>query len=180
MLFLCMGVIHINAAAQDIFITRNANISFYSTAPIEDIEAKTTQAVSAVNITSRDVYFKIPITSFKFPNGLMQEHFNEDYLESDKYPYAEFKGKIVDPIDLKKAGHYAVTIQGNLNIHNVTKSYTVKGDLTVDSSKISARSVFNVKLKDHHIKIPTIIMQHIAEVVKVTVVADYIPNAKSK
>lgn len=164
------------ANAQDIFISRNASISFYSSAPIEDIQAKTEKAVSALNISSKAIYFKVGINTFKFPKSLMQEHFNEDYLESDKYPYSEFKGKIVDDVDLHQDGHYEVTVQGDLTIHNVTKNYTTKGSIDVRGGKITSHSVFNVGLADHNIKIPRIVVKNIAEVVQVTVDADYLPN----
>src|SRR5690242_11788715 len=84
------------ATAQDIYICRNATISFFSSAPIEDISAKTDKAVSAINMKTGAVYFKVPIRTFIFPKSLMQEHFNTDYLESDKFPFAEFKGKLLN------------------------------------------------------------------------------------
>ena len=120
-LLCCIGFIQAKAQTPDIFLTRKANISFYSSAPIEDIQANSDQAVSAINTSTGDIYFKLRINSFQFPNGLMQEHFNDDYLESDRYPYAEFKGKITDPANLKSPGRRTVTIQGNLTIHNVTR-----------------------------------------------------------
>ena len=174
-LICCFSIVQAMAQAPGIFLTRKAHISFYSSAPIEDIQAQSDQAVSAINTSTGDIYFKVRINSFQFPNGLMQEHFNDDYLESEQYPYAEFKGKISDPAGLKTRGRRTVTIQGNLTIHSVTRPYTVQGDLSVDSTGIAAHSIFNVSLKDHGIKIPTIVMHHIAEVVKVTVTADYLP-----
>jgi polyisoprenoid-binding protein YceI len=101
----------------------------------------------------------------------MQEHFNEKYLESDKYPYAEFKGKIMNDVDLSKDGNYPVTVQGDLNIHNVIKKYTINATINVQGGKIIGESKFNVKLVDHHVQIPTLIMKNIAEQVEVTISA---------
>ncbi len=159
--------------AKDIYICKDARISFYSSAPIEDIKAVSHQGVSALNIATGAVYFKVGIRSFKFPKSLMQEHFNEDYMESDKYPYAEFKGQIAEHPDLRKDGVYPVTVQGELTIHNVTKSYTSKAVITVKNGEISAHAVFNVKLADHNIKIPRLVIKNIAEQVQVTVDAAY-------
>ena len=106
----------------------------------------------------------------------MQEHFNENYLESEKYPHAEFKGKVLDEIDLKKDGVYAVTVEGDLLIHGVSKTYREKGTITVKNGLVSARSKFNVRVADHKIKIPSLVVKNIAEVVEVTVEAVYQPN----
>lgn len=162
-------------AAQDVYSCRNASLRFFSTAPLEDIEGITTQGVSAINVKTRQVYFKVPINTFQFKKKLMQEHFNENYLESDQYPFAEFKGKVVDEVDLTKDGSYPVTVEGALNIHGVTKNYSEKGTITVKGGKINTSAKFNVRVADHKIKIPTLVIKNIAEVVEVTVTATYQP-----
>lgn len=159
--------------AQDIQSCRNVTFSFYSSAPLEDIEAKTTQGVSAINTATKAIYFKVPINTFQFRKKLMQEHFNENYLESDKYPHAEFKGKVVENVDLKKDGVYPVTVEGTLDIHGVAKTYREKGTITVQNGVVSAKSKFNVRVADHKIKIPSLVVKNIAEVVEVTVEAVY-------
>ncbi|HUX84748.1 MAG TPA: YceI family protein [Chitinophagaceae bacterium] len=165
----------LSATAQNnsIWISRNADISLFSSAPIENIDAKSTQGVSAINPRTRDVYFKVLITTFQFRNSLMQEHFNEDFMESDKYPYAEFRGKIQDSTDLEKDGTYSVTVKGTLSIHNVSKVYTVQGKIDVSGGKITVHSRFDVRLADHHITIPKLVVQNIAEVIQVTIDASY-------
>ncbi|MCL6523980.1 MAG: YceI family protein [Thermoflavifilum sp.] len=160
----------------DVLICRNAHISFYSPAPIEDIKAESDQAVSALNTANGNIYFKVLIRSFTFRRSLMQEHFNEDFMESDQYPFAEFKGNIVQVPDLSKDGSYPVQVQGNLTIHGVTKAYTVPATLTVKNQQVSGHAVFNVKLADHHIQIPRLLMKDIAEQVQVTVDATYTPD----
>ncbi|HKJ43367.1 MAG TPA: YceI family protein [Sunxiuqinia sp.] len=165
-------LLHFTSQAQ-VVKSKDVTISFFSEAPIEDIQAESKRAVSALDTETGAIYFKVPIQTFQFEKSLMQEHFNENYLESDKYPYAEFKGKIKEKIDLSKAGIYPVTVQGEMTIHNVTRNYQVEGKLQITGEQIKAQAVFPVKLADHHIKIPTIVIKHIAEVVQVTVSASY-------
>jgi Uncharacterized conserved protein len=98
-------------------------------------------------------------------------------MESGKYPFAEFNGKINEQVDLTKDGTYPVTVHGDLNIHGVTKNYNVKAELNVRGGEITANSTFPVKLADHEIKIPRLVIKNIAEIVQVTVAAQY--NNKS-
>lgn len=159
------------APAQHVLITRNATLSFYSYAPIEDIKAGSTAGEAAINTNTRSVYCKVPIRSFQFRKSRMQEHFNEKYLQSDRYPYAEFSGRIVEDIDLKSTGSYPVTVQGRLTIHNVSKDYTARATLELANGTITATTSFNVTLADHNISIPTLLTQRIAEIVEVKVKA---------
>lgn len=103
----------------------------------------------------------------------MQEHFNENYMESDTYPVSEFKGKIIDPVDFSKPGTYNVAVKGNLQIHGVTKTYQTQAKITVTANAVTASTAFRVKLEDHKIKIPTIVIAKIAEVVDVKINAVY-------
>ncbi len=164
------------AHAQDIWMSKNAEISFFSKAPLEDIDAVSKKAASAINTQTHAVYFKVPITSFEFKKKLMQEHFNENYMESDKYPDAEFNGKIADEADLSKDGVYTVTCSGKLTIHGVTKDYSTKGTVAVKNGKMVVNATFKVKIKDHNIEIPKMVTKNIAEVVDVTVNAGYEPR----
>lgn len=158
--------------------SHNAKLSFFSEAPIENISAESNTGVSALDLSTKNVYFKVPMRSFVFKKSLMQEHFNENYMESSKYPFAEFNGKIIDQIDLTKDGTFPVSVQGDLNIHGVTKNYNVKAELKVKGGEISATSTFPVKLADHGIKIPRLVIKNIAEIVQVTVAAQYKPDSK--
>jgi len=164
------------SGAQPVYVSDQVVFSFFSKAPLEDISAKSSRGMSAIDISSKSIYFKVSIRTFEFRKRLMQQHFNEEYLESSKYPYAEFKGKYLEDIDLAKDGIYQVTVQGNLNIHNVTKNYTVKGQIQVDKGKIAANSKFRVRVADHRIKIPRLVIKNIAEVVEVQVSARYEPS----
>jgi polyisoprenoid-binding protein YceI len=173
--FFCIVVLlgTVNVFAQEVYSCRNVSLSFFSSAPLEDIEAKTDKGVSAINTKTGAVYFKVPVNTFQFKKKLMQEHFNENYLETEKYPYAEFKGKIADPVDLSKDGTYDVTVEGTLSLHGVDKTYKEKATMTVQNGKLISSSKFNVSLVDHKIKIPTLVIKNIAEVVEVKVNATY-------
>jgi hypothetical protein len=173
--FLFSGI----AEAQSIYISKDAQVSFFSSAPIENIEANTNQAVSAINMNTGSVFFKVPIKSFQFERDLMQEHFNSDYLESDKYPYAEFQGKIEPIPSIAKDGTYPVNVAGQLTIHGVTKPYQGPGTIEVKNGQIIAISSFKVKLADHDIKIPRLLLKNIAEVVDVKVNAAYQPQKEA-
>jgi polyisoprenoid-binding protein YceI len=161
-----------------IVISHQAKLSFFSEAPVENIKAESKSGLSALNLSTKTIYFKVPMRSFEFRKSLMQEHFNENYMESSKYPFAEFNGKIKEQIDLTKDGIYPVTVQGDLNIHGVLKNYMVKAELNVKGGIISANSTFPVKLADHKIEIPRLVIMNIAEVVQVTVSAQYTPDSK--
>ena len=159
--------------AQDLFISQNAKISFYSKAPMEDIDAHTSSAVTALNFKTGQVYFKVKNTSFEFKQKLMQEHFNENYMESEKYPYSEFKGSFQEKIDLTKSGKYQIEVKGKLNMHGVTKDYTIPVTIVNTNGSISASTQFKTALKDHKIEVPTIVFSKIAEEIDVKVSADY-------
>lgn len=167
-----------HAYGQKIYSCRNVHLSFFSSAPLEDIEAKTDKGVSAINLETGAVYFKVPVNTFQFRKKLMQEHFNENYLETDKYPYAEFKGRLANPAALNGNGTYEVTVEGTLSIHGVDKTYREKGTITIQNGQLTSTSKFKVRLVDHKIKIPTLVIKNIAEVVDVTMQATYTLNAQ--
>jgi hypothetical protein len=163
----------VNHAGQDIYTCKNANINLYSSAPIEDIEATATNGVSVFNAGTGELDFSVPIRGFHFPKALMEEHFNENYIESDKYPQATFKGKIQEHPDLSKDGTYPVTATGDFQVHGVTQTRTITGNLKVNNNVITMTSEFMVKCADHHIEIPQIVFHHIAESIRIRVAATY-------
>ena len=176
-LFILAGSLFcLSANAQNIMISKNAAISFFSSTPAEDIEGKSTLANSVIDTKTHNLIFKVNNTSFQFQKKLMQEHFNENYMESDKYPISTFKGKISDNVDLSTDGTYNVTIDGSLDIHGVTKNYQTKATLVVSKGIITAKTTFKVKIADHQIKVPTIVFAKIAEAVDVRISATYQPK----
>ena len=169
----------INQAGQGLYACKNATISLFSSAPIEDIAAKTSTGTSVYNATTGDLVFSVNISSFQFRKSLMQEHFNSDYLESDKYPKASFKGKIQERIDLTKNGSYPVTVTGELDVHGVKQTRTIPGSITVNNGNVTMAAEFMVKCADHNIKIPKIVFHNIAESIKLNVSAIYTPVKNS-
>ncbi|PCH66761.1 MAG: hypothetical protein COC01_07305 [Bacteroidetes bacterium] len=156
------------SVGQDVYLTKTAKAKFYSEAPLENIEAISEKMTSIVNTTTKAVVCKVAIKSFVFEKPLMQEHFNEKYMESEKHPYGQLKGTIVEDVDLSKDGTYEVTWKGDLTLHGVTQPREIKGTITVKDGKITIHAVFNVKIEDHKIEVPSIVIDNIAEVVEVT------------
>lgn len=163
----------INSFAQKIYFTNTGIVSFFSTTPMEDISAANKKVTSVLNIGTNDVAFQMQIIQFKFPNSLMEEHFNENYMETTKYPKASFQGKIVETIDYSKDGVYNVTAKGKFTIHGVVQEKTIAGKITIASGKIHLDSVFDIALVDYKIEVPTVVFSKIAEKIKVTVAANY-------
>jgi len=163
------------------YITRNGKITFFSQAPLENIEAINNDVTSILDTKMGDFAFVVLIKSFRFKKALMQEHFNENYLESKTFPKATFKGNITDlsKIDFAKDGSYPVTVSGDLTIHGVTKKIEAPGTITINQGKISAASKFGAKVKDYNIKIPSIVANKIAETVEVSVDCKYDEFKKS-
>jgi polyisoprenoid-binding protein YceI len=168
-LLFILGLLASFTAHSQNYILEGSKIRFFSHAPLEDIEAITTEGQGAINASKSTFSFRIPINTFQFEKELMQEHFNENYLESAKYPNGTFKGKIEGNYDLKKDGEYAVVAKGDLEIHGVTKPREIQATIKVQNGAASLYSKFKVKVADHNIEIPTLVFQNIAEEVEVTI-----------
>jgi hypothetical protein len=164
--------------AQSRYIDRAGKASFFSEAPLEDIEAHNDQVLSLLDVGSGEIAASMLMKSFKFEKALMQEHFNEKYIESDKYPKATFKGKISDPdkIDFGMDGKYTAQVEGEITIHGETQPLKTKVEFVVRDKNISASSTFPLRVKDFKITIPTIVVKNIAEVVEVEVSFNYKPQ----
>lgn len=155
-----------------------SSISFFSKSPLEDIDATNNKPVIVLRTTTNDIQFGVPMVSFKFPKPLMEEHFNENYVESDKYPTCTFKGKINETIDYTKDGEYKVTAKGTMNLHGVSKEIEASGTLIIKGKEITIVSNFKVKVADYNIKVPSLYVQNIAEVIDVKVNAVLEPFEK--
>lgn len=162
------------------YLSRNGRITFFSKAPIENIEATNNDVTSILNIKKGEFAFIALIKSFKFQKALMQEHFNENYMESNTFPKANFKGAITDlgKVNFSKDGSYPVTVKGDLTIHGVTKNITAPGTISVSEGKISASSKFNIQLKDYNIKRPAAVINNVSETISITVDCKYDPYKK--
>ncbi|PUZ27741.1 YceI-like domain-containing protein [Chitinophaga costaii] len=175
LLWMMLGMASSTGFAQDVRTDKTASVSFFSSTPLEDIKAQTMQAFTTLNVKTKEIYFKVPVNSFAFKYKLMKDHFNDSYLESGKYPAAEFKGVIITAADLSKDGKYAVVVKGDLLLHGVSRPYEEKGTLQIKGTEVISDANFQIKLVDHSIKIPSLMLENIAEVVDVTVHADYKP-----
>lgn len=166
--------------AQGKWFTRNGKINFFSKTTAENIDANNNEVFSIIDPQKNEIAFQVLNTGFKFEKALMQEHFNENYMESSKFPKASFQGTITDPskADFKKDGVYNVTVTGNLSMHGVTKKIDIPATIRVDKQKLSGESKFNIKLADYGIKIPSVVANQISESVAVTVNCQYEPYAR--
>lgn len=172
-------ILTINASAQLYKGKGDAStISFFSKSPLEDIEAVNKKVTVVMKTTTNDIQFAVPMISFKFPKPLMEEHFNENYVESNKFPTCTFKGKINETIDYAKDGEHKVTVKGTLDLHGVTKEIEASGTLTIKGNEILVSSAFKIKVADYNIKVPSLYVQNIAEVVDVKVNATLEPFVK--
>ena len=161
------------------YLTKNGYIGFYSHTPLEEIKADNNQVVSALDTSTGEMVFQALIKSFHFDRALMEEHFNENYMESDKIPKSVFKGKITNlsDVDFSKPGTYNVTVEGDLTIHDVTNKVSSKGTIEVVEGGINANSKFNVVPEDYKITIPGVVRDKIDKTLEVTVTMKYIPVA---
>jgi polyisoprenoid-binding protein YceI len=175
-------VLTCSATGQSKYFTREGKAQFHSKAPMEEIVGVNKKVTSIVDISGGQMEFSVLIKAFEFEKALMQEHFNENYMESDKFPKATFKGQITNNADIKWTvdGSYTAKVTGKMSIHGVTKDFTGEGKIQVKAGKISASSTFNILLADYEIKIPSVVKDKISESVKVEIELNYDPYTTSK
>ena len=178
-IFLFLAVVSFSSLSAQIYMAKTCEISFFSASPLENIEAVNKASKPLINIATNDVQIKMVISAFVFEKPLMQEHFNENYMDSEKIPNAFFKGKINEAVDWTKDGEYKVTVTGKLTIHGIDKDRTIDGVVTVKGTTIMINSKFNVHIADHGVKVPSLYIQNIAEDVEVKVNAILEPFKKS-
>jgi polyisoprenoid-binding protein YceI len=176
-LFLLSSLLYCSVCSAQRYQLEASTISFYSEAPLEDIEAETNEAQSLFDAGSGEVAFRVPIQSFQFEKALMQEHFNENYLESDKYPNATFEGTL-QGFDPDQTGEQSVTASGKMAIHGVTHAIEVPGTIQSQGEGWEMQATFPITIADYKIKIPKVVFYNIAEVVEVTVHFTYGPHAQ--
>ena len=172
-LVLLTSGIFLNQAQAQVKNATSGQISFFSSTPVEDIKAESKNVKAAINTQTKKVVFVVPNTSFDFENKLMQEHFNEKYMESEKYKLSNFSGEIQETIDWTKDGEYIITAKGKLNIHGVEQERTIPGKLIIKDGKITLVTNFKVKVADHKIEIPKLVTEKIAQEIDVKVEAAF-------
>ena len=154
-------------------------MNFTSNAPLELIEASTYQIQGLIDSQSKDFAFKVSIASFEgFNSPLQREHFNEDYLETAKYPSSTFSGTILDDIDLNKEGTYEdVSVRGTFEVHGIKQDRDIYADIRVENGTITIMSDFLIPLADHEIKIPRVVRRKLATIIYVTLEVKMLPRS---
>jgi hypothetical protein len=174
--FFLIIVLSVNAQK---YMTKNGYIGFFSHTPMEDIQGDNNQVAGILDSSTGEIVFQALIKSFHFDRALMEEHFNENYMESDKFPKSSFKGKITNlsTVDFSKNGTYVITIDGDLTIHDVTNKISTKGTVEIVTGGINTSSKFDIVPEDYKISIPGVVRDKISKVMEVTVTMKYSPIA---
>lgn len=164
----CLSICSLNAQR---YLSKNTFVKFYSYTPLEKIEAVNNTGACVLDIATGNVELSVLNTAFNFKKALMQQHFNENYMESEKFPKAKFKGKMDDltSVNFTKAGTYKVTVSGELNMHGTSKKIIVPATFTIDANgKIIGETKFNIKPEDYNIQIPNLVKDNIAKEIEIT------------
>jgi len=162
-------------AQNNLYQVKTSEVTFSSNAPLELIEASSSQLKGVVDTTRSEFAFKIFITSFKgFNNPLQREHFNENYMETTQFPVATYSGKIIENINYARDGTYTVRTKGKMTIHGITRERIIMAEITILNGKMKIKGGFTVLLSDYGIKIPKIVGNNLAKEIKVKVTADLI------
>jgi len=161
----------------ELYEVSEGSVHFRSDAPLELIEASSTELRGLIDAAERTFAFSVPISSFEgFNSPLQRVHFNENYMESKQYPNATFSGKIIEAINFAKDGHYTVRAKGQLNLHGVTRERIIRSELQVKQGALTVRSDFTILLAEHDISIPKIVHQKMAEEIAVEIRATFLPK----
>ena len=165
------------ATAQSKYFTRNGRVFFNASSPLEKIEAINDKSTSVIDLSTGQIEFGVLLKAFLFEKALMQEHFNENYVESDKFPKASFKGVIADAssIDKNKDGTYPVKVSGKLTLHGVTKDIETTAMFTVKNGALSATSDFKIEAEDYNIEIPGLVKDKVAKTISINIQSTYEP-----
>lgn len=169
--FILAALMAASALNAQKYFSREGKVSFFSDAPLEKIEAHNSKATAVVDAESGKMEWAVLIKAFQFEKALMQEHFNENYMESDKYPKALFKGEVTNmgAINLGKDGEYKADVKGSLTIHGVTREIEAPGKFIVKDGNITATSSFTVLVADYEIEIPAVVRDNIAKEVRIDI-----------
>ena len=165
------------ANSQERYLTKNGTINFYSKTPLEDITADNDQVLSIVDASSGKMAISILMKSFMFKKALMQEHFNENYVESDKYPKATFKGSILNFNAITEIPTKA-QVKGIITIHGVSKEIMIDANFTKTTNAILVDGKFMINLADFEVEIPAVVAKNISKKIKVTFNFNHTPYKK--
>ena len=177
-LLILIAIFTCNISDAQIFMDKKGTIHFLSKATLEDIEATNKTSVIVLDAATNNIQVQCQIKAFKFSSSFMEEHFNENYMESTKFPFSTFKGKINEKIDFTKNGEHKVTCTGKMEMHGVTQEVTIPGTLKINGEDITLDANFKVKPADYKIKIEGAYAEKIAKEIGVDVKAVLAPFKK--
>ena len=172
------ALLSFNMAHSQVFMDKKSVIHFLSKATLEDIEATNKASVVVIDAATGNIQVQCQIKAFKFSSSFMEEHFNENYLESEKYPFSTFKGKINEKIDFTKNGEHKVTCTGKMEMHGVNQEVTIPGTIKINGSELTLEANFKVKPADYKIKIEGAYAEKIAKEIGVDVKSVLTPFKK--
>lgn len=172
LLIITLVLVSISVHAQ-VYLTQTAKVQFFSETPLENIVATNNNVSTLINTATDSILVRMKNTGFLFKNALMQEHFNENYMESTKFPYDTFRGKINQKIDYARDGVYKVSATGKLTIHGTERNSTINGTLTIKNGEVNLVAEFIAHTADFNIEVPKLVFEKIAENIRVTMNADY-------
>ena len=162
-------------SAQEKFLTKTGDIVFFSETIVEDIKAENNKVLSIIDTSNGDMGISMLMDQFEFPKKLMQEHFNENYIESEKYPKSTFKGTITDFLKIPENVATKTQVKGTMTIHGVSREVVIPSTITKKEGEIVMDGKFIIKLEDYKIKIPKIVIKNIAEEIEVTYKLNHLP-----
>lgn len=168
----CVALLHSTTASCQLYSTRSGFVGFYSKTALEDIKAENNQAYAIIDPAKQNLAFQVLCKGFVFPKELMQEHFNENYIESDKYPKASFSGNYTGQVQLNKDGVYKVTVKGNLTLHNTTKAIETPATIEVKNGHLLGTAEFKVTPEEFNVSIPSLVRDKIDKEMTVKVNVD--------
>ncbi len=174
-LVVALLAVGLNSFSQ-VYIGEKTKITFFSETKMENIDAINTVAKPVFSAANGAFVAQVQHSAFVFKSAFMQEHYNENYMESEKFPFATFKGKVKETVDYTKDGVYNVTMEGTLDMHGVTLPRTITGTITIKGGTLTMDSKFDVKVADHKIKVPSLYVEKIAENIQVTFHTEMIPK----
>ena len=175
-LWLLFIVLCYHTAQSQTYVTRNGYVGFFSKTPLEDIRAENQQAYAVIDTDKKNLAFALLVKGFLFTKELMQHHFNEEYIESDKYPKASFAGSYTGDVNVMQNGVYPVTVKGQVTLHGVTQTIEVPATIEVQNGKLIGKANFKLKPSDFDIQIPSLVREKIAPYMDVRVSVECNPK----
>lgn len=168
LLYLFLSIPGIGTKAQ-LYTTRSGFVGFYSKTPMEDIKAENRQVYAAVDLSKKSIAFSMLLKGFLFRKELMQEHFNENYVESDKYPRATFSGTFTGDVDPTNQSARIIQVRGSIVLHGVEKAFTTPATLAIKNGVLSGQAKFQLLPQDFNITIPSLVRDKIARQIDVAI-----------